>query len=245
MFLLVTAASFIESGSDTYTGNLLEHFAGDAEVGRWLRDEWEPQELGHGRMLKAYVQRAWPELDWDAAYRDFFDEYSSVCTLAQLEPARGLEMAARCVVEMGTTVYYQALHDACREPALRELTWRIRGDEVQHYKHFYAFFQKYRTVEHLGRARVLAVLARRALELRNEDATIALRHASAWRRRSRGGRACVAPDELARQAYRLVNRHIPVQLAVRMLLKPLRLQPRLERLVAPPLASIGRGVLLR
>ena len=140
MFLLVTSASFIESGSDTYTGNLLERFADDAEVGGWLREQWEPEELGHGRMLKAYVQHVWPELDWDAAYAGFFAEYAKVCTLQALEPTRGQEMAARCVVEMGTTIYYHALHDACREPVLRELAWNIRGDEVQHYKHFYAFF---------------------------------------------------------------------------------------------------------
>src|ERR1700761_4952777 len=40
MFLLVCSASFVESGSDTYTGNLLERFAGDGEVGEWLREHW-------------------------------------------------------------------------------------------------------------------------------------------------------------------------------------------------------------
>ena len=64
MFLLVTSASFIESGSDTCTGNLLERFAGDDEIARWLREE-----------------------------------YSKVCTLQGLEPTRGQELAARCVVE--------------------------------------------------------------------------------------------------------------------------------------------------
>jgi hypothetical protein len=246
MFLLVTSASFIESGSDTYTGNLLERFADDADVGGWLREQWEPEELGHGRMLKAYVQHVWPELDWDAAYAGFFAEYAKVCTLQDLEPTRGQEMAARCVVEMGTTAYYQALHEAAREPVLRELAWRIRSDEIGHYKHFYAHFLKYREAEHLGRHRVLAALVRRALELRSEDATIALRHATEWRRRIRpAGAPHPHAGELTRQAYRQVNRHLPIQLAVRMLLKPLRLRPRVERLVAQPLAAVGRGVLLR
>ena len=246
MFLLVTSASFIESGSDTYTSNLLERFVDDEEVGRWLREQWEPEELMHGRMLKAYVQHVWPELDWDAAYAGFFEEYARVCTLQSLEPTRGQEMAARCVVEMGTTAYYQALHDACREPMLRELTWRIRGDEVRHYKHFYAYFLKYRDAERLGRRHVLAALVRRALELRSEDATIALRHATDWRGRLRATEHAATPiDEMTRQAYRVVNRHMPVKLAVRMLIKPLRLQPRIERIVTPPLASMGRSMLLR
>jgi hypothetical protein len=246
MFLLVTSASFVESGSDTYTGNLLERFDGDDEVGQWLREHWEPEELQHGRMLKAYVQRVWPELDWDAAYAGFFADYSKVCTLQDLEPTRGQELAARCVVEMGTTVYYQALHDACQEPVLRDLTWRIRGDEVQHYKHFYAFFLRYRQAENLGRFRVLASLTRRALELRSEDAKIALRHAAAWRLRQGGGRdTSESVGGLARQAYRLVNRHVPMDLAVRMLLKPLRLRPRIQRAVMAPLATLGHRVVLR
>ncbi len=246
MFLLATSASFIESGSDTYTGNLLEHFAGDTEVTDWLRERWEPEELSHGRMLRAYVERAWPELDWEAAYADFFADYVKLCTMQALESSRGQEMAARCVVEMGTTVYYTALHEACREPVLRDLAWRIRSDEVNHYKHFYAFFQKYRDREHLGRGRVMAALARRALELRSEDATIALRHATAWRRRSRPGAAANdSLEAMAQRAIRVVNRHLPMDLAVRMLLKPLQLWPRVQRAVAPPLVSIGRGLILR
>ena len=163
-----------------------------------------------------------------------------------MEPTRGQEMAARCVVEMGTTAYYQALHDACREPVLRELAWCIRSDEVRHYKHFYAYFLKYRRMERLGRTRVLAALARRAIDLRSEDARIAQRHAMAWRQRSRAGTDTPGPvDDAARRAWRVVNHHMPMDLAVRMLLKPLQLQPRLERAVAPPLATLGRGMLLR
>ena len=246
MFLLAVSASFIESGSDTYTGNLVEHFAGDDEVTTWLRQRWEPEELSHGGMLRAYVERVWPELDWQAAYDGFFADYVKLCTLQSLEATRGQEMAARCVVEMGTTVYYTALHEACREPVMRDLAWRIRSDEVNHYKHFYAFFQKYRERERLGRGRVLAALVRRALELRSEDATIALRHATAWRRRSRPDAAANASLEvMAKRAIGVINRHLPMDLAVRMLLKPLQLRPRVQRAVAPPLVSIGRGLILR
>lgn len=246
MFLLATSASFIESGSDTYTGNLVEFFAGDADVTQWLRDRWESEELSHGRALRAYVERVWPELDWQAAYDGFFADYAKLCTLQSLEATRGQEMAARCVVEMGTTVYYTALHEACREPVMRDLAWRIRSDEVNHYKHFYAFFQKYRERERLGRGRVLAALVRRALELRSEDATIALRHATAWRRRSRpGAPANASLEAMAQRAIGVVNRHLPIDLAVRMLLKPLQLRPRLQRAVTPPLVTIGRGLILR
>ena len=246
LFLLVCSASFVESGSDTYTGNLVEQFADDDEVGTWLREHWEPEELQHGRALKAYVRHVWPEFDWDAAYADFFAEYSKLCTVEELEPTAGQELAARCIVEMGTTTYYQALHAACTEPVLRDLTWRIRCDEVRHYKNFHAFFQRYRQAEHLGRRHVLAALLRRAIELRREDATIALRHVAEWRRRSRSGQvdgsAMASSAELIEQAYRLVSEHLPMDLAVRMALKPLRLSPAVQRFVMRPLSMLGAGI---
>jgi hypothetical protein len=247
MFLLVCSASFVESGSDTYTGNLLERFAHDDEVGTWLREHWEPEELQHGRALQAYVRHVWPEFDWDGAYADFFEEYSRLCTMEDLEPTCGQELAARCIVEMGTTTYYQALNAACKEPVLRDLTWRIRSDEVRHYKHFYAFFQRYESAEHLGRRHVLAALVRRALELRREDSTIALRHAAAWHRRSKAAtrtsdQAVASNAQLIRQAYRLVSEHLPMELAVRMTIKPLRLSPALQRFVMWPLSLLGAGI---
>jgi len=246
LFLLVCSASFVESGSDTYTGNLVARFADDDEVATWLREHWEPEELQHGRALQAYVRHVWPSFDWDAAYADFFAEYERVCTVEELEPTRGQEMAARCIVEMGTTTYYQAIHAATTEPVLRGLAWRIRSDEVRHYKHFHAFFQKYRRTEHLGRRHVLAALVRRAVELRNEDAAIALRHVATWRRRSRlddGAPGDVPSDsELKHQAYGVVSRHLPMDLAVRMALKPLQLSPGLQRWIAKPLATLGAGI---
>jgi len=244
LFLLVCSASFIESGSDTYTHNLVERFAGDAEVGGWLREHWEHEELQHGRALREYVCRAWPGFDWEAAYADFFAEYAPLCTMEELEPTRGQEMAARCIVEMGTTAYYEALHAATREPVLRELAWRIRADEVGHYKHFHAYFVKYLHVERPGRHRVLASLVRRALELRREDAAIAMRHVAAWHPRRRDASAPPAPvDDLKRRAYGLVQAHLPMDLAVRMTLKPLQLRPSVQRMVMRPLAALGRGLL--
>jgi hypothetical protein len=246
MFMLVCSASFVETGTDTYTGNLLERFAGDDEVGTWLREHWEPEELQHGRALRAYVRHVWPEFDWEAAYADFFDDYSRLCTMEELEPTCGQEMAARCIVEMGTTTYYHALNAACAEPVLRDLTWRIRSDEVRHYKNFHAFFRKYERREHLDRRHVVAAIVRRALELRREDASIALRHVAAWHRRSRprglSDAAVASNEELIARAYRLVSRHLPMELAVRMAIKPLRLSPGLQRVVMRPLAVLGAGI---
>ena len=242
LFLLVCSASFIESGSDTYTRNLVDHFAGDTEVAAWLVEHWEPEELQHGRALKTYVQHVWPAFDWDAAYADFFAEYSKLCTTDELEPTRAQEMVARCIVEMGTTTYYQALSAACDEPVLRDLAWRIRTDEVQHYKHFYRFFLRYQHAENIQRRQVIAALWRRVNELRQSDATIALRHAAAWRFRGRQGAPTTAA--ISKRVYALMGAEDPVELAVRMALKPLRLGVRTQRWVERPLTAMVRQVLL-
>lgn len=69
LFYLVACASFVESGSDLYTHNLVEFYKGDAEVETWLREQWEPEELQHGAALRAYVEHVWPEFDWPRAYQ--------------------------------------------------------------------------------------------------------------------------------------------------------------------------------
>lgn len=242
LFLLVCSASFIESGTDTYTRNLVDYFADDAEVGSWLLEHWEPEELQHGRALKAYIHHVWPEFDWDGAYAEFFSEYAKLCTVEQLEPTRGQEMVARCIVEMGTTTYYQALNTVCNEPVLRELTWHIRNDEVQHYKHFYHYFLKYREREALGRPKVMAALWRRVAELRQSDTDIALRHAAAWY--FRGREKPPTFNAVSQQVYTLMSAQYPVDLAVRMALKPLLLGGRMQRWAERPLAAVARRVLL-
>ena len=87
-FKIVVLASFIETGSDLYADNLIEHFAGDAEVSRWLGQSWKPEELQHGSALREYAARAWPEFDWKLKYEAFFSAYSRTCTVSDLEPAR-------------------------------------------------------------------------------------------------------------------------------------------------------------
>ncbi|HIH2651121.1 TPA: ferritin-like domain-containing protein, partial [Burkholderia cenocepacia] len=176
LLLLLCASSFIESGSDLYTSNLSEFFNDDPEVSAWLNNAWEHEELQHGRALKAYIAHVWPEFDWDTAFANFFAEYSKTCSVEAFEKTRALEMVARCVVETGTATLYRAINECSDEPVLKEITDNIRTDEVRHYKHFFKFFKKYNQVEGNGRLAVLGALARRVMEIKNEDSEIALRH---------------------------------------------------------------------
>jgi len=235
LFFLLASASFVESGSDLYTHNLIDHFAGDAELQGWLSGHWEQEELQHGRALAAYVRHAWPEFDWDSGFRAFWNEYGAVCTAAELEESRGLELAARCVVETGTASLYRALNDIAEEPVLKALTDQLRRDEVRHYKHFYHHFIRYREREAIGRHRVFRAVLKRVLEIRDEDSDIALRHVFAARYPDRAGDA----DECRRVSARardLLRRHIPADMTVKMLLKPLDLPAGLLRVLETPLA---------
>jgi hypothetical protein len=152
-------------------------------------------------------------------------------------------MVARCIVEMGTTTYYQALNAVCDEPVLRDLSWRIRNDEVQHYKHFYHYFLRYQKQENLHRPQVIAALWRRVAELLQSDTDIALRYAVAWR--YRGREPSPSFDSISRQVYGLMGAEFPVELAVRMALKPLRLNPRFQRWTERPMAAMARPILLK
>ncbi len=247
MLFMLAAASFIEFASDTYAGNLADYYREDAEIAGWLSNHWEKEELQHGRALRAYVERVWPDFAWERAYGDFFGEYSKICGIEGYAPTRGLEMAARCVVETGTSTFYKAIRDLADEPVLIGLTEHIRADEVRHYKHFLQFFDRYRARERNSRYQVFQALRRRLIEARHSDAEIGLWHAFVH----------VHPDErrdgprftqMQRRVARMVSDHYPAHQAIKMMLKPLRLPDYLSTLIqpiVPPLAALVRVALLR
>ena len=243
LFFLLAGASFVESGSQLYARNLVEHFAGDEELQTWLSQQWEHEELQHGRALAAYVRAVWPEFDWEAAFQSFWVEYGAACTAEQLEPSRGLELAARCVVETGTASLYRALHEISDEPLLKQLTGHIKSDEVRHFKYFYQHYRRYRAHEGFGRIRVLRVLLRRVNEIRNEDSDIALRHVFNHCYPQHHGNETEF-RRVGDRAQRLLRRHVPAQMTVKMLLKPLDLPPRLQDLLEKPLARVSEKLFL-
>ncbi len=243
LFYLVTAASFIEIAADLYTDNLIQYFDGDADVVGWLTDKWKPEEVRHGYVLRDYVLHVWPEFDWHAAYDGFFGEYSRMCTVDEFEPSRSLEMVARCVVETGTSTFYQAMGRLTDEPVLAGIVARIRSDEVGHYKYFYRFFRQYSAAEPPGRIKILAALKRRMLEARQDDAECALRHAYATRQRQ-GDAGYESFKQLMTMLSTQVKRHYPVDMAARMLIKPLDLPAPLARLLQGPVASVTKRIML-
>lgn len=236
IFGLVAAASFVEITSETYTRNLVEFCAGDDEVVAWLNDGWQHEEVQHGAALKRYVETAWPDFDWESAYRAFVAEYDQYCKVELLAPSQALEMAARCVVETGTASFYRMVSDASSEPVLSRLTALISRDEVDHYKHFYRYFLRFTERDRPSRAAILRTLLQRTVMVDAEDAAIAFKHA----RLGGAPEASYDPqdyDQFRRSVRGWGKPHYRFEMAAKMILKPLRLGSFLGGRVAVPLAT--------
>lgn len=244
LFYIIACASFIEITSDLYTRNLIEFFSGDEAIADWLANYWEPEEVQHGTALKRYVQAAWPEFDWERAYRGFYDEYGRVCKMEYLAESRTLEMVARCVVETGTSSFYRTLSEAAPEPVLKQITDHISIDEVRHYKNFYHFFCHYRELERPSRLAVLRQLWQRGTVVKAEDAYISFKNVF-----------LVANPDAAfteeaydkfRASFRRIGRDVfPYQMATKMILKPLHLSPPVDRFIQPTLEYTTRYLFSR
>ena len=238
MFYLLMSASFIEMGSDTYAANLGEHYADYPGIRDWLVDQWEHEEVQHGESLRRYVEAVWPSFPWQQAYDSFFAEYSQLCTMEELFADRRLEMVARCVVETGTTAYYHTLRGLSDEPVLTELLGHIRSDEVGHFKHFLAYFKTLQAEQPVGRTRIAGALYSRLKELRESDSDVALRHVFAHK-----GDLFSQPErqfsDVAQRIYHLISSGLPADLAVRMLLKPLLLPPKVESYLHAPISKLA------
>ena len=241
-FYLVTTASLMESATDLYTENLIDYFADDEEVTSWLENYWLPEELQHGEALRRYVQATWPEFDWEPARRLFVEEFKPFCDTS-LEPTRSQEMASRCVVETGTASYYRTLSRASPDPVLAILTRHIADDEVRHYKHFYRYFRKYRDRETPSRAAILPALWRRLRMTGGDDSYIVLKHVYSTHHPAEPFDIGVY-RRVRRECRALLRNHVPLDMSLRMMLKPLGLGPRVQRMTLPVVAAVARCFVL-
>ena len=243
LFYLLATSSFIESGSELYTRNLLAYYGSDVEVADWLRRVWEPEELQHAVALRGYIGAVWPDFDWPKAYEAFLTEYARVASPDAFEATTQLELAARCMIETGTTSLYQTLLGYAQEPVLRQVLKHIRDDEVDHYKYFLRFFRAEQARAGQSRIRVAWAIARRVLESRSDDARIAFRHAFETNhpeRRCTGGDF----DQWQSDLKTIFHRAFPFHQAAGMLLAPVALPPFLQRLARSAAEAALRHALL-
>ncbi|WP_205735991.1 ferritin-like domain-containing protein [Acidiferrobacter sp. SPIII_3] len=238
-FYLLAASSFVEILSDLYARNLGDYYAGDDETCAWLAHKWGPEEVQHGEALKRYVLSVWPDFDWQRGFDGFRADYAPYCETARLGPTRTLEMAARCVVETGTSSFYGMLRHASPEPVLAALAGHIRDDEIGHYKGFYRIYRDYQGREPHSRWRVAREIWRRVAEIDSEDAYLAVKNVSLVCE----SRAAFTRDDFRAFRNRIrvwMRRHYPFQPAVKMLLTPLDLPASLQRFMVSFMAGGAR-----
>ncbi len=240
-FYLIAASSFVEILSDLYARNLGEYYAGDDEVCAWLAHKWGPEEIQHGEALKRYVLTVWPDFDWQRGFDGFRADYAPYCQTALLGPTRALEMAARCVVETGTSSFYAMVRDASPEPVLAQVAGAIRDDEIGHYKGFYRFYRAYQRREPHSRWRVAREIWRRVAEVDSEDAYLAVKNVSLVHR----SQTVFTRDDFRTFRNRVrgwMRLHYPFRPAVKMLLRPLDLPASFERLTVPLIVGGARRI---
>ena len=242
-FYLLAGASFVETLSDLYTRNLVEYYQENVSATVWLRQEWEIEEVQHGRALRQYVLTIWPDFDWERAYQGFVDAYVPYCRTALLGPTHALEMASRCVVETGTASFYTMIQAASPEPVLCQLAARIRADEVHHYKYFYRFFLQYQAREKNSRWRIGRELWKRVAEVDQEDSYLALKNA--FEVKNPGQQFSLEDFSAFRQRMgSWISRHYPFDMAMKMLLRPIALPPMLQKAVLPLLTRGARRAII-
>ena len=243
LYYMVTTASLIESATHLYAHNLVAHFSSDSEAVGWLARNWEPEELQHGRALREYVKHVWPEFDWETVYGSFLSEFSAACKVDALLPQLSLELASRCVVEMGTASYYTALSKASGDPVLSVLAQHIFEDEVGHYKHFYKYFLRHQEIERTSRSKILGALWHRLKMIEGEDGYIALKYAYLARYPGRLYDARIYRREL-KIIRKFSARHFPIPMSVKMLLKPLDLAPIAQHVAQSMIETFTKRVLV-
>ena len=240
LFATLTSASFVEIHSEKYASNLIALFQGDGELTDWLDQVWQRDEVQHGLALKAYVQAVWPEFNWELSYRAFALEYDALCTVDQLEQRKALELIARCVVETGTSSFYQAMHNYVREPVLGSIIDRIRTDETSHYRHFRRHFLSYNLAEQHGAIPIVQTVWRRLKAISGEDARIAFKHVC---KEQNGGMDALELHNAWRQynqtVRQLSRKFYPHRMAIKMLVKPLPIAAPFKKMLIWPLTGMA------
>jgi hypothetical protein len=201
---IIKAASLVEYNGGAYAHHLCRIFGDDPGFQENAR-RWGEEEIQHGKALARWAELADPEFNFKAAFDRFQDGYrvDFDCDTTR-RGSRSGEMIARCIVEVGTSSYYTALHEAAREPVLKEICRHIAADEIRHYKLFYKNLTLCLERERIGFWKRLRVAAGRIVESEDDELAYAYYAANEVERpydRNYFRRA------YARRAYRLCRQH--------------------------------------
>jgi hypothetical protein len=112
---------------------------------------WWPQRAALGRRLREYLERTWPEFDWNAAYKEFYGSYRRPRPgLDRREASAALGALGLCAAAAQAAVLYRALARCADEPALRALAREAASEHAGYFGHFRALFECCKREERVG-----------------------------------------------------------------------------------------------
>ena len=140
-FHSLATASFLETVVPLHVHRLAPVFAAYPDVQLWLEQAWRAGRAELGRQLREHVEATWPEFDWNAAYREFNDQYRPCSGLRGRHATAAHEALGLCVTAAQAAVFYRALAHGADEPALRDLARRAARDHAGYFDFFRALFR--------------------------------------------------------------------------------------------------------
>ena len=240
VFYGLSAASFLETAIPLHANALLDVFAAEPEVQRWIEERWWPVKCAHARDTRAYVEATWPEFDWSAAYGEFYEAYrAQVCLEREPRPAR--EALVRSVAAAQATAFYRCLGSAVDDAALRRLLYRMSADESEHFACFRRLFARLDRDRRLGLLTTYRTIVTCATRARDVDVQLAFSRLNAphWY----GGAPFPELDyrDFVLRMGKIVRRHLPLGAAQRLLFRPWWQARRLHPPSLPLTRPMPRG----
>ena len=219
VFYGLAAASFLETAIPLHATALLQVFAAEPEIQRWIEESWWPAKYAHGRDARAYIEATWPEFDWNAAYAQFYETYRPlVCRRQDANPAR--EALVRSVAAAQASAFYRCLGTAADDGVLRRMLHRMAADESLHFACFRRLFARLERGKRLGLLTTYKTIVACAKRARDVDVQLAYSRLGAphWY----GGAPFPELEyrEFVRRMGAVVRRHLPLGAAQRLLFRP-------------------------
>jgi hypothetical protein len=138
----------LETAVPLHATALLQVFATDPEVQRWLEETWWRTKVAHGREARAYIEATWPEFDWCGAYAGFYDAYRPLVCAARDSRGPAREALVRSVAAAQASAFYRCLGNTSDHAGLRSMLHRMAADESVHFAGFRRLFAR---LEHNNR----------------------------------------------------------------------------------------------
>jgi hypothetical protein len=220
MFYGLAAASFLETAIPLHANGLLQVFAGDPEIERWIECCWWPTKCEHARNKRAYIEATWPEFDWSAAYGEFYDAYRPLAAAQRPPCGPAREALARSATAAQASAFYRCLGTAADDNELRGMLYRMASDESQHFACFRRLFARLNRGDRLGLLTTYRTIVMCATRARDVDVQLAFTHLGSKHWYGETPFAQLEYREFVLRMGEVVRRHLPLGVAQRVLFRP-------------------------